>query len=608
MRDFISLLIWILIVFWHSALASQDIDSLEQLLQDARSDSVRASLLYRIAKNGFNSDPERSLRYASESAEIARNRGDSALWAMSMQIAGVVYKNRGDYTRALEQQLRAVRIIEKLGNKKLLASSYNDLGVLNKNLGNWDLAIGYYRSSLAIIEELGNKRISALLLNNIGTIYDAKNRPDSAEYYYTLSLEISSETGDPEGMALSLNNLGELHASEGDHRKALDCFTRTLEIDQETGNRMGEIYSCLNMAGAYLELADLKRALEYFDRAEELSLEMDAASLLSQAYRGKSSVFRRMGNFRNALDYLEKHKSIQDSLMNERKSEQIAEMQARFESEKNEAEIELLKKEQRINGLLIAKQKNHILVLILGIAMVAGLGVFLVYRTRQRHQAIMQKEIIRQKELGLRAVFEAQEEERKRIAKDLHDGIGQTLSGLRLAWEALTRQLSGISEAERNRMHELTAVIDGACQDVRTISHQMMPRQLSELGLIPALEDMLVKSFGNTGINYRFEHFGIDGRFSENVEIALYRIAQELVNNVIKHSGATRVSFQVLRNRNFLVMIVEDNGRGFNYGEKQGSGIGLLNIASRIGTVNGEINYEPSPGSGTVATIRVPVA
>lgn len=233
-------------------------------------------------------------------------------------------------------------------------------------------------------------------------------------------------------------------------------------------------------------------------------------------------------------------------------------------------------------------------------------GILFYSRQKVKQENQLQEEVIKEREKGLEAVITATEEERKRIAKDLHDGIGQQLSGLKLAWQKLSSDLQPKASQEAERMDELGDILDETCSEVRSISHQMMPKALSEMGLVPAIDDMLRKSIGPTEIQYRFEHFKAEGRFKESIEIGLYRICQELINNVIKHSGATELSVQLFRNKDHLVMVVEDNGKGFDMA-KSADGIGLMNISGRLNSVHGDVNYEPSPGSGTVATIRVPV-
>ncbi|MBN1339361.1 MAG: sensor histidine kinase [Bacteroidales bacterium] len=386
----------------------------------------------------------------------------------------------------------------------------------------------------------------------------------------------------------------------------MEYFQRTLEIDISEDNKMGMLYSYLNLAGVQADLRENSSAMSSFRQAENLALETQALPLLGQVYRGLSKVYENEGNYRESLNFHKKFKEVHDSVFDDNKMKQLEELQARFESEKREKEIKMLSQENEIGQLKISQQRGQITVLTLVLILIIGTGAFLFYSNRQKHLAALQEERIRLKEVGMKAVFTAQEEERKRIAKDLHDGIGQTLSGLRLSWAGLSGAIGNDSPGRAEQLNELTVILDDACQEVRTISHQMMPRQLSESGLVPTIRDMLEKSLGKSDIKYNFEHFGIDRRFDENVEIALYRISQELVNNVIKHSGASRVALQLVKSRNYLVLIVEDNGKGFDLKEKS-TGIGLLNIASRIDTINGEINYEPSPESGTIATVRVPV-
>jgi signal transduction histidine kinase len=215
--------------------------------------------------------------------------------------------------------------------------------------------------------------------------------------------------------------------------------------------------------------------------------------------------------------------------------------------------------------------------------------------------------IIQEREEGIKAIFEATDHERKRIASDLHDGIGQQMSGLRLAFSRLGSEISVALPIYAAKVGELTEVLDGTCREVRHISHQMMPKSLSENGLISAIEDMLSKSLKFTGIEYQFEHQGIEERLPENLELSLYRVCQELINNVVKHSKASAVNIQLYRLRNHLVMLVEDNGKGMDEQARKQEGIGLKTLASRVNSINGELNFEPSPHAGTVATVRVPL-
>ena len=240
-----------------------------------------------------------------------------------------------------------------------------------------------------------------------------------------------------------------------------------------------------------------------------------------------------------------------------------------------------------------------LLAVLLVVLLIVGLMSFIGYaKTRKQHKIDLIR--IEEQQKGLAAVIQAQEEERKRIAKDLHDGIVQQLGGIKLGLQKV------FTDNETQETDKLVQILDDSTKELRELSHKMMPRALSELGLVPALEDMLENSLGMSDIEYQFENFGISSRFNETIEIAIYRIAQELINNVIKHSKADKVNVQLFKTGNDILLIVEDNGRGINNLLNK-KGIGLMNISSRLDTINGKVNFQPSPESGTLATIKIPI-
>jgi signal transduction histidine kinase len=204
-------------------------------------------------------------------------------------------------------------------------------------------------------------------------------------------------------------------------------------------------------------------------------------------------------------------------------------------------------------------------------------------------------------------VITATEEERRRIAKDLHDGVVQGLTGLKLRIQNLVYGSEVPAELSKG-LGETTELISRSIDELRNISHRMMPRALSEMGLVPALNDMLDKTFFGSQTKWSFDHIGMEGiRLDELVEVNIYRIVQELVNNILKHADAGTVSVQLLKNATHLVLIVEDDGKGFDP-TRSGDGIGVLNIHSRAQVLKGAVNFEPGPKTGTVVTLRVPVS
>ena len=211
--------------------------------------------------------------------------------------------------------------------------------------------------------------------------------------------------------------------------------------------------------------------------------------------------------------------------------------------------------------------------------------------------------ILKDREKRLEMVIEAQEKERGRIAQDLHDGVLQQIGGVILQTRSLLRHSDTIKGQQVNGI--LKNLINST-DELRNISHQMMPKSLSELGAVQAIDDMLNLNLPYANIKYSFDYFNIDERLPENIELLLFRVAQELVNNIVKHSGASEVNFQLFTANQNVVMIVEDNGVGIAANYKK-NGIGIQNINSRVESMNGIVSFESGYKQGTLVTLKVPI-
>lgn len=203
-------------------------------------------------------------------------------------------------------------------------------------------------------------------------------------------------------------------------------------------------------------------------------------------------------------------------------------------------------------------------------------------------------------------VIDAQEEERGRVARELHDSISQILVGVRYALELARRRLSTGDARAAESLNTGIDYLNGAIQEVRRISHDLRPGVLDDLGLGPALQS-LAEEFGRrTGIAVDFETAVFRNRLDQDAKIALYRIAQEALTNIERHAGATRVSLLVRGTRQGAVLRIEDNGRGMTAPKSDGGGIGLRNMAERVERLDGSLRILSSK-SGTLIEAQVPL-
>ena len=304
----------------------------------------------------------------------------------------------------------------------------------------------------------------------------------------------------------------------------------------------------------------------------------------------------------SAFILMKSYISLKDSAYDVRLQQQILDVQNKYENEKLEQDLQLIKTEKEYAEITLKQRKTQLLLLIFILISMTGAGIFLFYRHQQRQKAAIDAEKILQQEARLSAVFQVQEEERRRIAKELHDGLGQTLGAIKLNYQSLSR--TAILPEYLTDFNNLEKMLDNANTEVRSISHQMMPKELEQFGLIAAVEGMLKINLEKTPLKYCFEHSGFNDRVDNHIELVLFRVLQELVSNVIKHSKADMLNVQIIKHMSHVVLNVSDNGIGFDVDKYEKKGIGLLNIASRIDGIKGHLHFESVVGEGTTITIR----
>ncbi len=653
-----------------STALSQSVDSLKSALKQTR-DTGEVYTLIRISEVLINSKLQESSVYAKKALDLAQKidfekgqilslnlvgnfhqrqgRYDTAMvyYQKSLEISeklndlkglavihnniGIVYNNQGDYDKALEHYLIALDNEKKLDNQNGIAEAYNNIGVVHYYMGNIDKTLEYLEMSVEIQKEVGNLSVLKKGYINLGAIYDAvKQNKVKALEFYNKALEISIKLEDKKETGIIYLNIGGVYFAYKDYNKALDFYDQSYELRKELGDQEGMTYVLLRYTELYEETGQMQKAKDYGIQALTIAQKINSKMLKREAFKRLTTVSEKQGNLKEALKYMEQYTLVKDSLLDEEKVRLVTEMQTKYETAEKERQIligqrvqdsltianndienkriqEKANAEKRAaeDALKLSNRNNWILGLTGGLLALSFLALFIIQRNKRRAQAEKDAALIEERDRGLKAMINAQEEERKRISKDLHDGIGQQLSGLKMAWQNLSTDIGAKAPDEFAKLIDITKILDDTANEVRSISHQMMPKALNEMGLAPAIQDMLGKSLGATEIQYEFEHHNMDRRFNESVEIGLYRITQELINNIIKHSNAKFVSVQLFKNKNNIILMVEDNGIGFD--SENGDGHGLMNIKSRLNTIKGEVNYQSSPGSGIIATIKVPI-
>jgi two-component system NarL family sensor kinase len=219
----------------------------------------------------------------------------------------------------------------------------------------------------------------------------------------------------------------------------------------------------------------------------------------------------------------------------------------------------------------------------------------------------LKTEIMKQQELATKAVIEAEEEERQRIARDLHDGVGQMMSAAKMNLSAFESEIKFSNEDQKRSFERIIHLVDDSCKEVRHVSHNMMPNVLQKNSLAAAIHDFIDK-IDKKALEIHLYTEGLDERLDSNTETVFYRVIQECVNNVIKHSAATTMDISVVRDKDGISATIEDNGKGFDTTDKEKfEGIGLKNILTRVEFLKGTAEFDSTPGRGTVVSLHVPL-
>jgi signal transduction histidine kinase len=304
----------------------------------------------------------------------------------------------------------------------------------------------------------------------------------------------------------------------------------------------------------------------------------------------------RSGKYKEAYEIIEESKYLMRSVFAEDLEKEVSEVEVKYKTAQ-------LKHDKEVAEIKTRKQKQIYLFSFLGVVLVTGAGIYNWNQKKNAKQKIqLTLELAEAEKLRFKDVIEAEEKERARIAQELHDGLGQLLSTARLNVAGLEEAVNKEDQADLERSLK---IIDDACEEVRHISHNMMPSALIRLGLIPAIKELVNNVNVSKGIKIDFT-FNEELSLSRSLEITIYRVIQEVLNNMLKHAKATLISLSIEKNNTDLIIIIKDNGVGFKTEELKNSiGMGWKNIYSRISMLDGSIKLASELQNGTEVFIKL---
>ncbi|MCU0441772.1 MAG: sensor histidine kinase [Bacteroidia bacterium] len=514
---------------------------------------------------------------------------------------GIVYQKLSKFTEALYYNLLALKLFESIGYNMGVSYGYNNIAIINQNLGDYKKALFYHERSLAIKQKMNDSNGLAGSYSNMANIYRQLHQFDQALIYYNKALAMLTYTKDMEYLSSTYNNLGETYVMMEKPKQAIPNLLKGIAIREKNTDVKALVSSYINMADAYALLNNAKEERYYLEKAKMLSKQLPGMREQAVLYLKLANAAYQLKDYQSASRYYQQQIALNDSLLNEEVVRKVAEMETLYETEKKEALNTVLLQENKIQQLAIATKRFQLGLLagVLALVLVTSFLVYSRYKHKKEQELITTK--IYAEQQRLQSMIATQEEERKRISGELHDGIGQLLSVVRMNLSVIEQQ--NVSTNINQTIH----LLDNACNELRTISHQLMPAVLINKGIGGALAELISNLSKASKLHIDYYADPLDGLKPEQ-EIHLFRIIQELLNNAVKYAEATELHLTLHIEGNALKVMVSDNGKGFDTKlVTTGTGNGWHNISTRTRLLNGVLDIESAPKQGTSVFIEIPI-
>jgi two-component system NarL family sensor kinase len=636
------------------------IDSLiKESAKTTTHDTIKIKLYGDIAWEYLGNDIVKSLEFANKELLLAQKLNINADIAQAESDIGSIYNRKSSFDTALIHYNKALAIREKLKQDVKVAGIYSNIATVLMRQSKFEEALAINFKSLKIFEKIGDEVKQAISLGNIGNLYYELEQNIPAEKFFRKALALAIKTNHliTQGnslvniggikfeeavkndivvntslldtalvyfleaekklievnavfnLAAAYNNIGRIYSIKKDYSNALLFYEKSLQTRITLGDNFGIGLSYLNLAEAEKQLGNHLKNIEYLEKASDIFLSLKNYINLKQAYGKLAEAHEQSKNYVASLKYYQLYSSYKDSVYNEDNAKQMAEMHTKYEVEKKDLELEKNKAELEIKEEQ-AFIKNIIITSIIIFTILIIISGILFFRKKQiENQAKLNIEIALQKEIRTKAILDAEEKERRRIAQDLHDGVGQLLSAAKLNLSNLESKITTYDEAQKVAMQNALSLVDDSVKEVRAVSHNMMPNTLIKLGLTSAIREFITKLGSAPSLKVDLEIIGLDSRLENQLETVLYRVIQEIVNNIIKHAKASHISMQIIKHETELNVLIEDNGVGFDTSNIENfEGIGLKGIQTRIEYLNGSVHFDSTLGRGTTVIIDVPLA
>lgn len=540
-----------------------------------------------------------SLFYYNKQEKYFKKIKDDQSLAAVFQNKGVAYYYKGNLEKAVKEFIASKEVFEKLNDSITVFELNSNIGVMFNELSQFKKALEYLKAAEKFAEEYGDDRQKGRVYAFLGSCYESQDSTERALQYHFKSLEYHNKIDSKRDIAIAFHNIGTLYENVDSLDQALKYYKKAIELKESLGFKLSLAYSEKGLGSTFLKLGNVNKAEKWLSSALVVFKEQKAEKEIKEVYMFYAELYAKKGNYQKALDYHKEYVNLKDKLESIEIKERINDLEVSYEVARKDKELLLLQQEKAENELKIARAEiaqdrtNKIILILIFISALIALGSFYFFKRNK------QKEREKKERAVNNAIFESEQKERIRIARDLHDSIGQKL--------AVTKML--LSSVDKNEnIEKISSYIDETSEEVRNISHNLIPEILN-LGLVKAMEDLKdkINLAGKIQLELKLDEDTSNWPTKKETEVSIYRIVQEILGNIIKHSKTDKVLMEIKSLEEFIQIKIVDNGVGFNVDAMDDSkGIGWKNIFARIKLINGDFKVQSEKNKGSQFFINIP--